>query len=77
MRLAEGGFAGEVARPPDRPARERQEARAKRNAIARDLHTPKYRMRVVRSRKGAGSYSREADRVDGYDRDDLGLSVDY
>jgi alternative ribosome-rescue factor len=30
----------------------------KRNPIARDLRTPKYRVRIVRPRKGKGSYSR-------------------
>jgi alternative ribosome-rescue factor len=31
----------------------------KRNPIARDLRTPKYRPRVVRPRKGKGSYRRK------------------
>jgi stalled ribosome alternative rescue factor ArfA len=28
--------------------------------IAKDLHTEKYRMRIVKSKKGKGSYSRKA-----------------
>ena len=32
------------------------EMRAKRNPIARDLRTPKYKPRVVRPKKGAGAY---------------------
>lgn len=31
----------------------------KRNPIARDLRTPKYRLRVVKPRKGKGSYRRD------------------
>jgi alternative ribosome-rescue factor len=34
-------------------------ARKPRNPIARDLRTPKYRPRVVRPRKGKGSYRRK------------------
>jgi len=30
----------------------------KRNAVAKDLRTPKYRMRVVCSKKGKGSWRR-------------------
>lgn len=30
----------------------------KRNPIARDLRTPKYRLRVIRPRKGRGAYVR-------------------
>ena len=30
------------------------------NPVARDLRTPKYRLRVVRARKGRGSYDRNA-----------------
>jgi alternative ribosome-rescue factor len=33
--------------------------RMKRNAIAIDLHTQKYRPRVVKPKKGKGSYSRK------------------
>ncbi len=31
----------------------------KKNIIARDLRTPKYRSRIVKSRKGKGSYKRK------------------
>ncbi len=31
----------------------------KPNAVAKDLHTPKYRMRVVGSKKGKGSWKRK------------------
>lgn len=30
----------------------------KRNPVAKDLRTPKYKMRVVGSKKGKGSYKR-------------------
>jgi alternative ribosome-rescue factor len=30
----------------------------KRNPVAKDLRTPKYRMRVVGSKKGKGSFQR-------------------
>jgi len=52
-----------------REQRERQEARAKREAE-----------RLGRRRKTKSRYTadqRAADRIDGYDRDDLGLSPDY
>jgi len=32
----------------------------KRNKIAKDLLTPKYRKRVVRPKKGKGSFSRKS-----------------
>lgn len=32
----------------------------KANKIAKDLRTPKYRMRVVASRKGKGSFKRRS-----------------
>lgn len=31
----------------------------KRNHIAADLYTPKYKLRVVKAKKGKGSYSRK------------------
>tara|TARA_B100000686_G_scaffold289040_1_gene315503 strand:- start:147 stop:266 length:120 start_codon:yes stop_codon:yes gene_type:complete len=31
----------------------------KKNIIARDLRTPKYRARIVKPRKGKGSYKRK------------------
>jgi stalled ribosome alternative rescue factor ArfA len=31
----------------------------KRNPVARDLRSPKYRMRVVASKKGKGSFKRK------------------
>ena len=31
----------------------------KKNIIARDLRTPKYRSRIVKSKKGKGSYKRK------------------
>tara|TARA_B100000700_G_C14521315_1_gene613266 strand:- start:148 stop:261 length:114 start_codon:yes stop_codon:yes gene_type:complete len=31
----------------------------KKNIIARDLRTPKYRSRIVKPRKGKGSYKRK------------------
>jgi len=31
----------------------------KRNPVARDLRTPKYRMRVVGAKKGKGSFKRK------------------
>jgi|TARA_B100000795_G_C22639884_1_gene376048 stalled ribosome alternative rescue factor ArfA len=31
----------------------------KRNKIALDLHTPKYRKRVVKSKRGKGSFKRK------------------
>tara|TARA_B100001996_G_C18550065_1_gene550465 strand:- start:748 stop:867 length:120 start_codon:yes stop_codon:yes gene_type:complete len=31
----------------------------KRNKIARDLHSKKYRLRVIKPKKGKGSYSRK------------------
>lgn len=40
----------------------------KRNPIARDLRTPKYRPRVVRPRKGKGSYRRKSQGVPTDDR---------
>lgn len=36
-----------------------KKARKKRNHIAKDLRTEKYKQRVERSRKGRGSYSRK------------------
>ena len=30
----------------------------KRNPIARDLRTPKFRLRVIKPKKGKGSYTR-------------------
>lgn len=51
-----------------REQRERQEARARRMA---GLNKPKPR------RRHRGSDTRTADRIDGYDRDDLGESPDY
>ncbi len=33
--------------------------KSKRNQIARDLFTRKYKSRVVRSKKGKGSYNRK------------------
>ena len=30
-----------------------------RNLIAKDLKTPKYAMRIIKSRKGKGSYNRK------------------
>lgn len=32
----------------------------KRNAVAKDLRTPKYRMRVVCGKKGRGTWKRNA-----------------
>ncbi len=52
-----------------REQRERQEARAKREA---ERNKPRRKQRVAR----ATHNDRSADRVDGYDRDDLGLSPD-
>jgi stalled ribosome alternative rescue factor ArfA len=34
-----------------------------RSVIAKDLRTPKYRPRIVRARKGKGSYSRKGKKV--------------
>lgn len=31
----------------------------KRNLIAKEVRTPKYRLRVVKARKGKGSYTRK------------------
>jgi stalled ribosome alternative rescue factor ArfA len=42
---------------------------ARRNPIASDLRTPKYRCRVVRPAKGRGSYARHADKQGAHDRD--------
>lgn len=55
-----------------REQRERQEARAKRMADAEKA--------ARRSQRKTSRYSaeqRNADRIDGYDRDDLGASPDY
>jgi len=30
-----------------------------KNPVAKDLHSPKYKMRVVKKKKGKGSYKRE------------------
>jgi alternative ribosome-rescue factor len=30
-----------------------------KNPVAKDLHTPKYKMRVVKKKKGKGAYKRE------------------
>jgi len=55
----------------------------KRNSVARDLRTPKYRMRVVRDKKRAADkracrepaadrlYRHAIDRALGYDHDDI------
>lgn len=34
----------------------------KRNPIAKDLRTPKYRVQIVKPKKGKGSYSRKRDK---------------
>lgn len=39
----------------------------KHNPIARDLRSPKYRLRVVRARKGRGSYARSKPREASHD----------
>jgi len=52
-----------------REQRERQAAReARRKAELKAARRP---------RKASARYSREADRIDGYDRDDVGLSPDF
>jgi stalled ribosome alternative rescue factor ArfA len=33
------------------------------SAVAKDLRTPKYRLRIVKAKKGKGSYSRKGERV--------------
>tara|TARA_B110000444_G_C18845198_1_gene601474 strand:- start:1740 stop:1862 length:123 start_codon:yes stop_codon:yes gene_type:complete len=35
----------------------------KRNKIALDLHTPKYRKRVIKPKKGKGSFKRKKTKI--------------
>lgn len=37
---------------------------SKRNPIAADLRTPKYKVRVVKSKKGKGAYCRKKRMID-------------
>lgn len=37
----------------------------KRNHIASDLRTPKYKMRVIKCKKGKGSYDRKKEKKNG------------
>jgi hypothetical protein len=59
-----------------REQRERQEARAKRLA-ERDRKVRQDRYRHSRFLQQQDALKRMADRVDGYDRDDLGETPDY
>ena len=42
----------------------RREMTGKRNPIAADLRSSKYKIRIVRAKKGKGSYSRKKKMVD-------------
>ena len=57
-----------------REQRERQEARAKR--YAESLRKPR-RQSLRKPRRQCAISNRIADRIDGYDRDDLGESPDF